>query len=146
MHTLVQVGAAQFCEVLQQVRGPEAVDEWRRLQEHMRPLSRAASVLPPVALRFDLGAFDLSRWGQRFWLVGWLMVGVRGGSGASTQRSEPATFNPHPTLLPALHQLSPGVLLTGIARYLPSLLADGRNAARLTGPFSKVRRKQAQTL
>ena len=29
---LTQVGAAQFCDVLQQVRGPEAVAEWRRLQ------------------------------------------------------------------------------------------------------------------
>lgn len=29
---LTEVGANQFCDVLQQVRGPEAVAEWRRLQ------------------------------------------------------------------------------------------------------------------
>lgn len=29
---LTEVGASQFCDVLQQVRGPEAVAEWRRLQ------------------------------------------------------------------------------------------------------------------
>ena len=29
---LTEVGAYQFCDVLQQIRGPEAVQEWKRLQ------------------------------------------------------------------------------------------------------------------
>lgn len=52
---LTRVGAEQFCEVLQQVRGPAAVAEWRALQQHMRPLSRASALLPPAAIRFDAG-------------------------------------------------------------------------------------------
>jgi hypothetical protein len=39
-----------------QVRGQEAVEEWKRLQEFMRPYAAAASALPPVALRGDAGA------------------------------------------------------------------------------------------
>jgi carotene isomerase len=51
-----QVGAEQFCEVLQKLRGDQAVAEWRRLQEIMAPLGKAAIALPPAALRYDLGA------------------------------------------------------------------------------------------
>ncbi|GAP97529.1 phytoene desaturase family protein [Leptolyngbya sp. NIES-2104] len=51
-----QVGASQFCEVLQQLRGESAVAEWQRLQEVMSPLARAAIALPPAAVRYDLGA------------------------------------------------------------------------------------------
>ena len=51
-----QVGADQFCEILQQVRGDEAVAEWRKLQEIMTPLGKSATALPPSALRYDLGA------------------------------------------------------------------------------------------
>lgn len=53
---LTEVGAEQFCDVLQQIRGPAAVAEWRRLQEVMRPLATAATALPPVAFRQDVGA------------------------------------------------------------------------------------------
>ncbi|EFN55141.1 hypothetical protein CHLNCDRAFT_35537 [Chlorella variabilis] len=53
---LTEVGASQFCDVLEQVRGPEAVQEWRRLQEFIRPLAVAATMLPPVAFRQDAGA------------------------------------------------------------------------------------------
>jgi hypothetical protein len=34
----------------------------------------------------------------------------------------------------------PGVLLSAIGRYLPSLASGGTDAMKLTGPFSKVRR------
>lgn len=53
---LTKVGSENFCEVLERVRGPAAVAEWRRLQEHMRPLARASTLLPPAALRGDAGA------------------------------------------------------------------------------------------
>lgn len=51
-----QVGADQFCEVLQKFRGEKAVAEWRKLQEIMAPLGKSAIALPPAALRYDLGA------------------------------------------------------------------------------------------
>jgi phytoene dehydrogenase-like protein len=50
------VGAEQFCQVLAQLRGEKAVQEWRELQRIMEPLSAAAIALPPAALRLDLGA------------------------------------------------------------------------------------------
>ena len=50
------VGADQFCEVLQRLRGDEAVAEWRNLQTVMKPLAAAAIALPTAAIRFDWGA------------------------------------------------------------------------------------------
>lgn len=49
------VGADQFCEVLQRLRGDRAVAEWRQLQRVMEPYAQAAIALPPAALRYDLG-------------------------------------------------------------------------------------------
>ncbi|MBF2035328.1 MAG: NAD(P)/FAD-dependent oxidoreductase [Leptolyngbyaceae cyanobacterium T60_A2020_046] len=51
-----QVGAEQFCTVLERLRGPAAVAEWQRLQAMMRPYGEAAIALPPAALRADWGA------------------------------------------------------------------------------------------
>ncbi|MBD0304487.1 MAG: carotene isomerase, partial [Tolypothrix sp. T3-bin4] len=50
------VGADQFCELLQNLRGDKAVAEWRKLQQIMTPLGKSAIALPPAALRYDLGA------------------------------------------------------------------------------------------
>lgn len=50
-----QIGNDDFCDVLTKVGGPGAVDEWKLLQERMRPLSAAAALMPPVAFRQDLG-------------------------------------------------------------------------------------------
>lgn len=50
------VGAEQFCQVLMQLRGDRAVTQWRKLQQVMEPLAKAATAIPPTALRFDLGA------------------------------------------------------------------------------------------
>ncbi|MGB3536285.1 MAG: NAD(P)/FAD-dependent oxidoreductase [Microcoleaceae cyanobacterium] len=50
------VGADGFCQILAQLRGNSAVQEWRQLQQVMQPLKEAAIALPPAALRFDLGA------------------------------------------------------------------------------------------
>ncbi len=49
------VGADQFCEVLRQLRGENAVTEWRQLQEMMMPLGKAATALSPLAVRSDWG-------------------------------------------------------------------------------------------
>ncbi|MBD2106835.1 NAD(P)/FAD-dependent oxidoreductase [Nodosilinea sp. FACHB-13] len=50
------VGNDQFADVLRDLRGETAVQEWRRLQKAMVPLGKAATALPPAALRLDLGA------------------------------------------------------------------------------------------
>ncbi len=50
------VGADQFCDVLQRLRGDEAVAQWRELQRVMKPLASAAVALPTAAVRFDWGA------------------------------------------------------------------------------------------
>ncbi|MFK8183073.1 MAG: phytoene desaturase family protein [Phormidesmis sp.] len=50
------VGADQFCDVLQRLRGDEAVREWRELQRVMKPLASAAVALPTASVRFDWGA------------------------------------------------------------------------------------------
>lgn len=50
------VGADQFCEILQKFRGDDAVKQWRKLQQVMIPYAKAATALPPAALRFDWGA------------------------------------------------------------------------------------------
>ncbi|MGB3202736.1 MAG: NAD(P)/FAD-dependent oxidoreductase [Nodosilinea sp.] len=52
------VGNDQFAEVLQTLRGDAAVQDWRRLQTVMEPLGKAATALPPAALRLDLGALQ----------------------------------------------------------------------------------------
>ncbi|MEM8603977.1 MAG: NAD(P)/FAD-dependent oxidoreductase [Cyanobacteria bacterium P01_H01_bin.121] len=51
-----QVGAEQFCDVLQTLRGSQAVQEWQNLQTLMEPYGKAATALPPAAMRWDLGA------------------------------------------------------------------------------------------
>ncbi|MBE9177405.1 NAD(P)/FAD-dependent oxidoreductase [Oculatella sp. LEGE 06141] len=55
-HFNTSVGADQFCDVLQQLRGESAMAEWRELQRVMEPYAQAAIAIPPSALRFDLGA------------------------------------------------------------------------------------------
>lgn len=50
------VGNDQFADLLRNLRGETAVKEWRRLQKVMVPLGKAATALPPAALRLDLGA------------------------------------------------------------------------------------------
>ena len=55
-HFNTAVGADQFCEVLQELRGGSAVAEWRALQRVMAPYAQAAIALPPAAVRLDWGA------------------------------------------------------------------------------------------
>jgi carotene isomerase len=50
------VGADAFCKVLLELRGRDAVNQWRRLQAEMKPLTEAVNAIPPMAMRFDLGA------------------------------------------------------------------------------------------
>jgi phytoene dehydrogenase-like protein len=50
------VGADHFCEVLRKFCGEDAIAQWRSLQAEMKPLAEAVNALPPLAMRFDLGA------------------------------------------------------------------------------------------
>ncbi|MEM9908492.1 MAG: NAD(P)/FAD-dependent oxidoreductase, partial [Cyanobacteria bacterium P01_D01_bin.44] len=50
------VGSDQFCGVLKDLRGQQAVTEWQALQRIMKPLGEAAVALPPAAMRFDWSA------------------------------------------------------------------------------------------
>jgi phytoene dehydrogenase-like protein len=52
------VGADQFADVLRTLRGETAVKEWRDLQAAMVPLGKAATAIPPAALRLDWGALQ----------------------------------------------------------------------------------------
>eukprot|EP00879_Flechtneria_rotunda_P022429 GHRR01023679.1.p1 GENE.GHRR01023679.1~~GHRR01023679.1.p1 ORF type:complete len:493 (+),score=98.32 GHRR01023679.1:402-1880(+) len=55
---LTQIGNDNFEAVLSKIRGPDApkaIAEWRRLQGVMRPLAKAAALMPPVAFRYDPG-------------------------------------------------------------------------------------------
>ncbi|MFN9647682.1 MAG: phytoene desaturase family protein [Pseudanabaena sp.] len=47
------VGNESFIDILTKLRNKEAVKEWQRLQTVMLPLGRAATALPPIALRND---------------------------------------------------------------------------------------------
>ncbi|MGF1536081.1 MAG: phytoene desaturase family protein [Elainellaceae cyanobacterium] len=74
-----QVGADQFCQVLEKLRGPAAVAEWRSLQRQLHPLGQAATALPPVALRWDWGAaLTVGRFAPALLKHGWRMAQLSG--------------------------------------------------------------------
>ena len=52
---ITEIGNDQFEGVIRQISGEAAVAEWRHLQEVMRPLAKAATTLPPAAIRLDPG-------------------------------------------------------------------------------------------
>ena len=52
----VAVGADAFYQLLQELRGQESANQWRKLQEMMKPLGKASVAIPPAAFRYDLGA------------------------------------------------------------------------------------------
>lgn len=80
---LSRIGPTEFYKDLQQVAGPEAVADWRKLQEAVLPLSAAAMALPPAAIRADWGALvtTLGRYGPSL-LKTFLQLGPRGLMGA----------------------------------------------------------------
>ncbi|MGD1937013.1 MAG: phytoene desaturase family protein [Cyanophyceae cyanobacterium] len=53
-----RIGADAFCEVLEELGGPGAIPQWRRLQAKMKPLATAATAMPAGALRSDLGVLQ----------------------------------------------------------------------------------------
>lgn len=53
---LTRIGNDNFYQVLEDMgKGAEAKADWARLQEVMKPLAKAATVIPPVAFRYDPG-------------------------------------------------------------------------------------------
>ncbi|MEO0410060.1 MAG: NAD(P)/FAD-dependent oxidoreductase, partial [Cyanobacteria bacterium P01_A01_bin.135] len=74
-----QVGGNQFCTVLARLRGPQAVEEWRHLQQQLYPLGQAATALPPVALRWDWkAALTVGRFAPALLRHGWQMAQLSG--------------------------------------------------------------------
>ena len=51
----LQVGNDQFYEVLEKVSGQKGIDDWAKLQKLMEPLAKAATAVPPIAIRADPG-------------------------------------------------------------------------------------------
>ncbi|NJK37422.1 MAG: NAD(P)/FAD-dependent oxidoreductase [Oscillatoriales cyanobacterium RM2_1_1] len=73
------VGADQFCDILQTVRGDQAVREWRQLQTVMEPLGKAATALPPAAVRLDFGALQtVGTYGWDLISQGWQLTQLMG--------------------------------------------------------------------
>jgi phytoene dehydrogenase-like protein len=52
----ISVGADNFHQLLLQLRGKDAANQWRKLQKMMKPLGEASISIPPAAFRYDLGA------------------------------------------------------------------------------------------
>jgi phytoene dehydrogenase-like protein len=79
------VGADQFRSLLLKLRGEKAAEEWDALRAFMPPLAEAATALPPLALRADLGVLRtvFGRYAKR------LFVGGGQGNGTSSPFSLP---------------------------------------------------------
>ena len=45
----------QYASMILQQGGPEALAQWKRLEDEMRPLQQGASTFPAAALRSDVG-------------------------------------------------------------------------------------------
>ena len=59
---VTEVGNDQFLDVLRKYVDEEAVGQWMKLKELMKPLATASASLPPAAVRDDVwGAFTLAR-------------------------------------------------------------------------------------
>lgn len=79
---LSRIGPTEFYKDLQQVAGPDAVADWRKLQEAILPLSAAAMALPPAAIRTDWGALTtIGRYGPLL-LKTFFQLGPQGVMGA----------------------------------------------------------------
>ncbi|CAK8564523.1 unnamed protein product [Lathyrus sativus] len=52
---LSRIGPTEFLKDLQNYAGSEAVQEWQKLLDAIRPLSTAAMALPPLSIRGDFG-------------------------------------------------------------------------------------------
>merc|ERR1719159_2153049 len=76
----MRIGTDNFNEVLGRAYGPEAVAEFKRLREEMRPLARAAMCLPVLAVRTDAAAA---------WTLGRFLPRVVSSLGALPQLAKP---------------------------------------------------------
>lgn len=126
---LTEVGASQFCDVLEQVRGPEAVQEWRRLQVGGPRRVDPAQTAWPLACIVRISAALLHRQA-----AAWRWALALGPQEFIRPLAVAATMLP-----PVAFRQDAGAAFTAIARYLPHLLSNGGAALKLSGPFSKVR-------
>ncbi|MGK7946996.1 MAG: phytoene desaturase family protein [Microcystaceae cyanobacterium] len=79
---IAPIGETAFDGILQKIRGPEAVNQWKKLQKVMKPLAEATYALPTSSVRLDLGAlFTLSPYLPTFLRHGWNMGQLTGNFG-----------------------------------------------------------------
>lgn len=55
-----EVGTGQMEEVVGNISGAAGIEDWRRLQDVMKPLAKAATTTPATAIRLDFGAAAFS--------------------------------------------------------------------------------------
>ena len=63
----------QYAAMILQQGGPEALAQWKRLEEEMRPLQQGAATFPAAALRSDLGKSGLACFLHGEWPSGLLV-------------------------------------------------------------------------
>ena len=63
----------QYAAMILQQGGPEALAQWKRLEEEMRPLQQGAATFPAAALRSDLGESALACFLHGGWPSGLLV-------------------------------------------------------------------------
>ncbi len=118
---ITEIGNDQFEGVIRKISGNAAVSEWRHLQEVMRPLAKAATTLPPAAIRLDPGTEPLQGAWHLFWVpeeVLSVFIGIVQGQAHSW--------------------FATGAALTVGVRYAPQLLGGGWQSFQLLRPFSEV--------
>lgn len=54
-----EVGTGQMEEVVGNISGAAGIEDWRRLQDVMKPLAKAATTTPATAIRLDFGAYTI---------------------------------------------------------------------------------------
>lgn len=119
---LTEVGTDQMEDVVRRISGESGVAEWRRLQQVMKPLSKAACTTPAAAIRLDVGN-HLSI------LLRLVHIGC----------FEPQAMHIW-TIEPSLRRglQNAGAALTVLVRYLPQLATSGLDSLKLLRPFSEV--------
>ena len=116
---ITEIGNDQFEGVIRKISGDAAVAEWRHLQEVMRPLAKAATTLPPAAIRLDPGTV------LPYAVVCWCFTGSVLCVTCAEQCRARSCFRA-------------GAALTVGVRYAPQLLGGGWQSFQLLRPFSEV--------
>lgn len=143
---ITEIGNDQFEGVIRQISGEPAVAEWRHLQEVMRPLAKAATTLPPAAIRLDPGTQALSCSAMLASASGFRVLNilhlwqVSSPFASSWQACRQITFT-NAFQVPSPLAYHAGAALTVGIRYAPQFLGGGWQSFQLLKPFSEVSRQ-----